>query len=129
MKAEREKRATIAESEGYKEAKINRAEGDKQEAIKKSEGEKQKRINEAEGRASEIMKVAEATAQGLQMIALSITKEGGENAMNLRIAEQYLAEFGKLAKENNTMIIPTNLSDLAGVVAATKLVVEGKQQK
>ncbi len=129
MKAEREKRATIAESEGYKEAKINRAEGDKQEAIKKSEGEKQKRINEAEGRASEIMKVAEATAQGLQMIAISITKEGGENAMNLRIAEQYLAEFGKLAKENNTMIIPTNLSDLAGVVAATKLVVEGKQQK
>ena len=127
MKAEREKRATIAESEGYKEAKINRAEGDKQEAIKKSEGEKQKRINEAEGRASEILKVAEATAQGLQMIAISITKEGGENAMNLRIAEQYLAEFGKLAKENNTMIIPTNLSDLAGIVAATKLVVDGKQ--
>ena len=129
MKAEREKRATIAESEGYKEAKINRAEGDKQEAIKKSEGEKQKRINEAEGRASEILKVAEATAQGLGMIAISITKDGGENAMNLRIAEQYLAEFGKLAKENNTMIIPTNLSDLAGIVAATKLVFEGKHQK
>ncbi|HHO77102.1 MAG TPA: paraslipin [Deltaproteobacteria bacterium] len=128
MKAEREKRATIAESEGYKEAKINRAEGDKQEAIKKSEGEKQKRINEAEGRASEIMKVAEATAQGLQMIAISITKEGGENAVNLRIAEQYLAEFGKLAKENNTMIIPTNLSDLAGIVAATRLIADGKQQ-
>ena len=129
MKAEREKRATIAESEGYKESKINRAEGDKQEAILKSEGEKLKRINEAEGRASEILKVADATAQGLQMIAISITKDGGENAMNLRIAEQYLAEFGKLAKENNTMIIPTNLSDLAGIVAATKLVVEGKQKK
>ena len=129
MKAEREKRATIAESEGYKEAKINRAEGDKQEAIKKSEGEKQKRINEAEGRASEIMKVAEATAEGLQKIAVSITKEGGKHAMNLRIAEQYLKEFGKLAKENNAMIIPSNLSDLAGIVAATKLVVEGNQQK
>jgi len=129
MKAEREKRATIAESEGYKEAKINRAEGEKQEAIKKSEGEKQKRINEAEGRASEILKVAEATAQGLQMIAVSITKDGGENAVNLRIAEQYLAEFGKLAKEGNTMIIPTNLSDLAGIVAATRLILDDKQHR
>jgi len=128
MKAEREKRAMIAESEGYKEAKINRAEGEKQEAIKKSEGEKQKRINEAEGRAAEILKVAEATAEGLRKIAGAITAEGGTNAVNLRIAEQYLAEFGKLAKENNTMIIPSNLSDIAGIVAATKLVLEGARQ-
>ncbi len=126
MKAEREKRAVIAESEGYKEAKVNRAEGEKQEAIKKSEGEKQRRINEAEGRAAEIQKVAEATAEGLRKIAASITTEGGQHAMNLRIAEQYLAEFGKLAKENNTMIIPSNLSDIAGIVAATRVVVEGK---
>ncbi len=128
MKAEREKRAMIAESEGYKEAKINRAEGEKQEAIKKSEGEKQKRINEAEGRAAEILKVAEATAEGLRKIAGAITAEGGTSAVNLRIAEQYLAEFGKLAKENNTMIIPSNLSDIAGIVAATKLVLEGARQ-
>jgi len=129
MKAEREKRATIAESEGYKEAKINRAEGEKQGAIKQSEGEKQKRINEAEGRASEILKVADATAEGLQKIAASITMDGGKNAVNLRIAEQYLSEFGKLAKENNTMIIPTNLSDLAGIVAATRLIAEDKKTK
>ena len=128
MKAEREKRAMIAESEGYKEAKINRAEGEKQEAIKKSEGEKQKRINEAEGRAAEILKVAEATAEGLRKIAGAITAEGGTSAVNLRIAEQYLVEFGKLAKENNTMIIPSNLSDIAGIVAATKLVLEGARQ-
>lgn len=131
MKAEREKRAmiAIAESEGYKEAKINRAEGEKREAIKKSEGEKQRRINEAEGRAAEIMKVAEATAEGLRKIAGAITTEGGLNAVNLRIAEQYLTEFGKLAKENNTMIIPSNLSDIAGIVAATKLVFDGSRQE
>jgi regulator of protease activity HflC (stomatin/prohibitin superfamily) len=116
MRAEREKRALIAESEGDKQAKINRAEGDKQEAIARSEGEKMKRINEAEGRAQEIERVAQATARGFREIANAINDRGGVDAVNLRIAEQYLGEFGKLAQKNNAMIIPTDLADVAGVV-------------
>jgi len=117
MRAEREKRAIIAESEGAKQAKINVADGDKQELIRKSEGEMQKRINEATGRASEIEQIANATANGLRAISLAISEKNGLNAVNLRIAEQYLTEFGKLAKQNNTMILPANLTDIAGVVA------------
>jgi regulator of protease activity HflC (stomatin/prohibitin superfamily) len=118
MRAEREKRAAIAESEGQRQAKINVAEGDKQEAIKKSEGEKMKRINEAEGRAKEIELVAIATAEGIRKIAQAIEAPGGEEAVNLRVAEQYIREFGNLAKENNTVIIPSNLSDIGGMVAS-----------
>ena len=117
MRAEREKRALIAESEGDKQAKINRAEGDKQEAIAKSEGEKMKRINEAEGRAQEIERVAQATARGIREIASAIAAPGGSQAVNLRIAEQYLGEFGKLATKSNTMIIPANMTDVATTVA------------
>jgi regulator of protease activity HflC (stomatin/prohibitin superfamily) len=117
MRAEREKRAIIAESEGTKQAKINVAEGDKQELIKKSEGEMQRRINEAAGRASEIEQVAKATANGLRAISSAISEENGLNAVNLRIAEQYLIGFGNLAKTNNTIILPTNLTDVAGIVA------------
>jgi regulator of protease activity HflC (stomatin/prohibitin superfamily) len=127
MRAEREKRAMIAESEGEKQAKINRAEGDKQEAIARSEGEMQKRINEAEGRAQEIRKVAVATAEGIREIAKAINEKGGLNAVNLRIAEQYLNEFGKLAKTNNSIIIPSNLSDIAGLVKSVTTVL--KEQK
>lgn len=130
MRAEREKRAVIAESEGTKQAKINNAEGDKQELIKKSEGEMQKRINEAAGRASEIEQLAKATATGLRAISSAISEENGLNAVNLRIAEQYLIEFGKLAKTNNTMILPSNLSDIAGVIAtATSVFSETKDKK
>lgn len=116
MRAEREKRATIAESEGERQAAINRAEGDRQAEIAKSEGEKQKRINEAEGRAEEIRKVASATAAGIREIALALNEKGGTEAVNLRVAEQYITEFGKLAKTNNSIIIPSNLSDVAGMV-------------
>ena len=130
MRAEREKRAIIAESEGAKQAKINVAEGDKQELIKKSEGEMQKRINEAAGRASEIEQVAVATANGLRAIAIAISEENGLNAVNLRIAEQYLTEFGKMAKSSNSMIIPSNLTDIAGIVAtATSVFNETKDKK
>jgi regulator of protease activity HflC (stomatin/prohibitin superfamily) len=130
MRAEREKRAVIAESEGTKQAKINNAEGDKQELIKKSEGEMQKRINEAAGRASEIEQLAKATANGLRAISSAISEENGLNAVNLRIAEQYLMEFGKLAKVNNTLIIPSNLTDIAGVIAtATSVFNETKDKK
>jgi regulator of protease activity HflC (stomatin/prohibitin superfamily) len=124
MRAEREKRATIAESEGEKQAKINRSEGDRQELIYRSEGEKQKRINEAEGRAAEIERVAKATANGLREIAAAINERGGINAVNLRIAEQYLGEFGNLAKTNNTIILPSNLTDLAGMVATVASVLK-----
>ncbi len=117
MKAEREKRALIAESEGDKQAKINRSEGDKQQLIKRSEGEKQKRINEAEGKASEIESVASATAKGIREIAGAINEEGGINAVNLRVAEQYLHQFGKLAGENNSMIIPSNLADISSIIS------------
>ncbi len=124
MRAEREKRATIAESEGDRQAKINRAEGERQSVIAQSEGEKQKRINEAEGRAVEIERVAEATAKGIREIATAINEKGGVNAVNLRIAEQYLNEFGNLAKTNNSMIIPTDLADIAGMVKAASSVIK-----
>jgi regulator of protease activity HflC (stomatin/prohibitin superfamily) len=130
MRAEREKRAIIAESEGAKQAKINVAEGDKQALIKNSEGEMQKRINEAAGRASEIEQLANATATGLRAISGAISEENGLNAVNLRIAEQYLIEFGKLAKVNNTLIIPSNLTDISSVIAtATSVFNETKDKK
>ena len=129
MRAEREKRAIIAESEGTKQAKINVAEGDKQALIKNSEGEMQKRINEATGRASEIEQLAVATANGLRAISLAISEKNGLNAVNLRIAEQYLQEFGKLAKTNNTLIIPSSLTDIAGVVATATSVFNETKDK
>ena len=124
MRAEREKRALIAESEGERQAKINRAEGDRQEMIARSEGDKQRRINEAEGRAVEIQRVAEATAEGIHKIAAAINDKGGADAVNLRIAEQYLTEFGKLAKTNNSMIIPSDLADIAGVIKTASSVIQ-----
>ena len=130
MRAEREKRAVIAESEGTRQAKINNADGDKQEFILKSEGEKQRRINEAAGRASEIEQVANATANGLRAIALAISEENGLNAVNLRVAEQYLLGFANLAKTNNTIVLPANLTDVAGIVAtATSMFSEIKDKR
>jgi len=117
MKAEREKRASIATSEGDRQSRINRAEGLKKEAIEVSEGEKQRRINEAEGQAKEIELIAQATADGIRKIAESLSMAGGETAANLRVAEKYIAEFGNLAKENNTMIIPANMGDISSMVA------------
>jgi regulator of protease activity HflC (stomatin/prohibitin superfamily) len=117
MRAERERRAAIARSEGERQAMINVSEGQKQEVINMSEAEKQKQINEAEGRAREIELVAEATAEGLRKIALAIKEPGGQEAVNLRVAEQYVREFGNLAKTNNTMIIPAELANIGGAVA------------
>jgi regulator of protease activity HflC (stomatin/prohibitin superfamily) len=128
MKAEREKRAAIATSEGDRQARINRAEGLKKEAIEVSEGEKQKRINEAEGQAKEIELVAYATAEGIRKIAESLSLTGGRTAANLRVAEQYIAQFGKLAKENNTMIIPSNMGDISAMVATAMSVLEHAKQ-
>lgn len=116
MTAEREKRAAIARSEGERQSTINRAEGERQDAILKSEGEKQKRINEAEGRAREILEVAKATAEGLKTIAQQLEAPGGQEAASLRVAEQYVTEFGKLAQESNTLIIPGEVADVAAMV-------------
>jgi regulator of protease activity HflC (stomatin/prohibitin superfamily) len=96
--------------------------------IKRSEGEKQRRINEAVGRASEIEKVAEATAKGIREIASAINEKGGQDAVNLRVAEQYIKEFGNLARTNNSLIIPSNLSDMAGMIASAMTVI-GQSQK
>ena len=128
MRAEREKRAAIATSEGDRQSRINRAEGLKKEAIQVSEGEKQKRINEAEGQAKEIEVVAHATAEGIKKIAESLSLTGGETAANLRVAEKYIAEFGNLAKTNNTMIIPTNMGDMASMVATAMSVLGHTKQ-
>lgn len=117
MRAERERRAQVAMSEGDREARINVAEGHKQEVIKQSEALKLKQINEAEGKAREIELLARATADGLALIATAINQPGGRDAVNLRVAEQYVTEFGRLAGTSNTMIIPANLSDLSGMVA------------
>ena len=129
MRAEREKRAEIATSEGDRQARINRAEGLKTEAVEVSEGEKQKRINEAEGQAKEIELVAQATAEGIRKIADSLSLTGGKTAANLRIAEKYIGEFGKLAKENNTMIIPANMGDISSMVATVMSVLDHAKQK
>jgi regulator of protease activity HflC (stomatin/prohibitin superfamily) len=120
MRAERVKREQIALSEGDKQAKINRAEGDKQEAIKKSEGERIRMENEALGKAAAIFEVAKATAQGIVEIAKAINQPGGKDAVSLRIATDWIQSFGNLAKTTNSMIVPTNVADLASVTGILK---------
>ncbi|MDT8409815.1 MAG: stomatin-like protein [Wenzhouxiangellaceae bacterium] len=117
MRAERQRRAVVAESEGEREAKINVSEAVKQEMINVSEGDMQKQINEARGRAEEIRLIAEATGAGIERIARAINLPGGSDAVSLRIAEQYVKQFGELAKTTNTLILPAELSDIGGVVA------------
>ena len=122
MRAEREKRATVLSSEGERDAKINEAEGEKQQVIKASEAAKQRQINEAEGEAAAILAVAGATAEGLKKVAEALDSEGGDKAMQLRVAENYLERFGSLAKEGNTLIVPANLSDLTSMIGAATTV-------
>ena len=117
MRAERERRAVVAESEGERQARINVSEGDRQEAINLSEAEKLKQINEAEGRAQEIRLIAEATASGIREVAAALSEPGGRDAVNLRVAEQWVTQFGQLAKTNNTMIVPAQLADVATLVS------------
>jgi regulator of protease activity HflC (stomatin/prohibitin superfamily) len=117
MRAEREKRAVILTSEGVRDAKINEAEGEKQQIIKQSEASQLQQINEANGQAAAILSVATATAEGLRQVAESLRSEGGRDAMQLRIAEQWVEQFGQLAKVGNTFVVPANLADIASVIA------------
>jgi regulator of protease activity HflC (stomatin/prohibitin superfamily) len=117
MRAEREKRAVILTSEGSRDAAINTAEGEKQQVIKASEARKQQQINEAEGQAAAILSVATATAEGIRRVAEAIKLPGGYEAVQLRVAEQYVAQFGQLAKESNTLILPANAADVGSMIA------------
>lgn len=117
MRAEREKRAVILTSEGKRDAQINTAEGAKQEVIKASEARKQQQINEAEGEAAAILAVATATAEGIRKVADTITMNGGFEAVQLRVAEQYIQQFGQLAKDSNTLILPANAADVGSMIA------------
>ena len=117
MRAEREKRAVILTSEGERDAAINQAEGEKQQVIKASEAKKQQQINEAEGAASAILAIAQATAEGLRKVAETIQMPGGQEAVQLRVAEQYITKFGELAKTTNTLILPATVSDVGSMIA------------
>ena len=124
MRAEREKRAVILTSEGERDAVINAAEGDKQQVIKASEAAKQKQINEAEGEAEAILAVSAATAEGLRKVAEATQIAGGFEAVQLRVAEAYVEQFGKLAKTNNTMLLPANVGDVASMIATAMSVIK-----
>jgi regulator of protease activity HflC (stomatin/prohibitin superfamily) len=117
MRAEREKRAVVLTSEGVRDAAVNTAEGDKQQVIKASEARKQQQINEAEGQAAAILSVSSATAEGIRRVAEAIKLPGGYEAVQLRVAEQYVEQFGHLAKETNTLILPANVSDVGSMIA------------
>jgi regulator of protease activity HflC (stomatin/prohibitin superfamily) len=125
MRAEREKRAVILTSEGDRDAKINAAEGEKQRVIKESEAARQQQINEAEGEAQAILAISTATAEGLRRIAEVLGAQGGLDAMRLRIAEQYITQFGRLAQQGNTFVVPANLSDLASMLTLATTLVRG----
>jgi regulator of protease activity HflC (stomatin/prohibitin superfamily) len=128
MRAEREKRAVILTSEGQRDAAINTAEGEKQQVIKASEARRQQQINEAEGQASAILAVASATAEGIRQVAAAIQAPGGLEATQLRVAEQYVHQFGNLAREGNTVILPANVADVAAMVS-TAMRVYGAEKR
>lgn len=122
MKAEREKRAAILASEGQRDAAINNAEGEKQRQIKESEASMMAQVNTAKGEAEAILEVARATAEGLRLVGMSLQGEGGKLAMELRIAEQYMPQFGKIAQKSSTVVLPANLSDVGGMIALARSV-------
>jgi len=126
--AEREKRALIAASEGRMQEQINIATGAREAAIAKSEGEKRAQINNAEGEATAIVAIATATANALRMVAAAIREPGGSDAVNLKVAEKYVEAFSNLAKTNNSIIVPANLSDISGMIASAMQVVKSQQK-
>lgn len=126
--AEREKRALIAASEGRKQEQINIATGEREASIAKSEGEKQASINRAQGQAAAIVAIAQASAEALRKTAAAIIEPGGSDAVNLKVAEQYVTAFSQLAKTNNTMIVPANLSEVSTLIASAMQVVKAQQK-
>ncbi len=127
MQAEREKRAKILYSEGEKQSSINVAEGNRVKVVLESEAERQKQINQAEGQAQAIKAIAQATAEGIEMVAAAIQKDGGFEAVQLRVAENLVEQYGKLAKETNTMILPANFADVGSLVTAAMSVVKNQK--
>lgn len=127
MRAEREKRAVILTSEGERDAAINQAEGQKQQLIKSSEAKRQQQINEAEGQASAILAVAHATSEGISKVAQAIKDPGGFEAVQLRVAEQYVDKFGEIAKAGNTLVVPANLADVSSMLSLAMNVISNKK--
>ncbi len=127
--AEREKRALIAASEGRKQEQINIASGEREANIARSEGEKQASINRAEGQATAIVALAQASAEALRQVGAAIREPGGEDAVNLKVAEQYVGAFAQLAKTNNSIIVPANLGDMSGLIATAMQVVKTQKPK
>jgi len=125
MRAEREKRATILNSEGERDSTINEAEGRKQEVIKASEARKQQQVNEADGEAAAILSVATATAEGIRQVAAATKVEGGEEAIQLKIAQQYIEEFGEIAKQSNTLVLPASVADVGSMIALAMNSIKG----
>ncbi|WP_454735946.1 SPFH domain-containing protein [Cupriavidus necator] len=125
--AEREKRALIAASEGKRQEQINLATGAREAAIQKSEGEKQAAINKAQGEATAILAVAEANAQAIQKVGNAIRAEGGMDAVNLKVAEEYITAFGNLAKQGNTLIVPGNMGEMSSMIASALQIVKGQK--
>ncbi len=128
MRAEREKRATILTSEATRDAAINTAEGDKQQTIKKSEAQKTRQINEAEGQAQAILSIAKATAEGIREVAQTIEMPGGREAVQLKVADKYIEQFGNLAKSSTSMIVPANVADVASMLASAMNVIQQGQK-
>ncbi|GJI94088.1 SPFH domain-containing protein [Duganella vulcania] len=125
--AEREKRALIAASEGRKQEQINIASGEREAQIARSEGDKQAAINRAQGQAAAIVALAEANAAALRQVGAAIREPGGEDAVNLKVAEQYVGAFSQLAKTNNSIIIPANLGEMSGLIATAMQVVKSQK--
>jgi len=127
--AEREKRALIAASEGRRQEQINIATGEREAAIARSEGQKQAQINQAQGEATAVVTVAEATSKAIMQVAQAIEQPGGMEAVNLKVAERYVDAFGNVAKQGNTLILPANLADVGGLIAAAMSVVRASGPK
>ena len=126
MRAEREKRAVVLTSEGERDAVINAADGNKQQVIKASEAKKQQQINEAEGQAAAILAIANATAEGIRKVAEATQVTGGYEAVQLRVAEQYITEFGELAKTSNTLVLPASVADVGSMIALAMNIIKQK---
>jgi regulator of protease activity HflC (stomatin/prohibitin superfamily) len=125
--AEREKRALIAASEGRRQEQINIASGEREAATLRSEGERQAAINRAQGEASAIVALADASAAALRQVGAAIREPGGMDAVNLRVAEHYVDAFGKLAKTNNSLIVPANMGDMSSVIASALQIVKAQK--